>query len=447
MSNEISKDRPEPVEDLPLNKGSFVELYSLSREEMNGKTGEILGFDTKTNRFMVKLDDPETKTIKVKQINLRRIPLQPESVRRSALAKVEEAFNNSNVSGRILPDEGTLRAALTIDRCCPLAHFGLAEHAFRRNNRIDGMMHIHRAAAHLYPYREIITKIQRLSIQMEYSTCLGEIGDIAGEETWLKKVLQEDPNNYHALSGKVANLQSKGMWDESWEAGFRLLERPDQDPEGMYSPQQVAHFKQNARQTLVEGCGRLIFYQTTEHESAEMMERFRKALVMCNRIFDAGNLNPDDQVILLSWKGFLLAHKTLVVGQENCWDDSQTCFRDARYVRNSTALIKSMLLFWQARAYELRGDYVSESRDADYREAMSLLKESEQIHTDPATRQSYLRLQGKSNPKLISVVDPSSGNVMFANVAHEEGVDFEVLPQGPAHARPEREEGIEFVPE
>lgn len=438
-NTEDQREEPPSVEELPLNKGSFVELHSLSREDMNGKSGEILGFDATTNRFMVKLDDPDNKSIKVKQINLRRIPLQPLSVRRSALAKVLEA----HTGGRSLPDEETLREGLSIDRCCVLGHCGLSELAFRRNDRLDGMMHMHRAAAHLYAYREILPKHKRLGIQMEYSTCLGESGDIEGEATWLEQVLQEDPNHYHALLGKVANLSSRRMWDEAWEYSFRLLECPDQDPKRKFAPHQVAHFKENARQSLVQGVGRLISCQTTEHETAE---RFGKALAICNRLLDAGDLNPDNQVAILSWKGYLLAHQTFVAGQESCWGESQTCFRDARYVPNSTPLTKSMILFWQARSYELRGDNDAECRDADYAEAMSLLKESEQVHTDPATRASYLRIQAKSNPNLISVVDPSSGTVM-ATTAGDEVVTLEGLPQGPEHRVAEREEGVQFLPD
>ena len=79
-------NEPPSVEELPLESGSFVELHTLSRQDMNGKTGEVVKFDSSLGRFLVKLDD-DCKTIKVKPITCKRIPLMPmrEKMRRGLI--------------------------------------------------------------------------------------------------------------------------------------------------------------------------------------------------------------------------------------------------------------------------------------------------------------------------------------------------------------------------
>lgn len=117
---EFSNQQPPSIEERALEEGSFVELHSLNRHEMNGLTGEVVGHDYNLGRSMVKLDHEESKTIKVKPINCKRIPLQSFGLRRAAHETANEELGEMYecLEKERSFDDTKLKQCIEQDRCC-----------------------------------------------------------------------------------------------------------------------------------------------------------------------------------------------------------------------------------------------------------------------------------------------------------------------------------------
>jgi len=127
---------PPSVEDVPLEDGAFVELHSLKREDMNGSTGEVVGFDEGAQRHQVLLDSAPNKTILIKPDNLRRIPLVSSSVKMEAFkkanhvnGKVQTAHQNQDPQFAAILSQAreVLQQCIDTDRLCVVAHACLGQ--------------------------------------------------------------------------------------------------------------------------------------------------------------------------------------------------------------------------------------------------------------------------------------------------------------------------------
>jgi len=232
-----------------LENGSFVELHALSRQDMNGQTGEIVGYNGE--RFLVKLDSDDKTTIKVKPDNCKRIALQPMEIRKQAMELASAALDQSSISKmKLLCLQST-----ELDRCCVLAWIGLGQSMMQQGNKqhvATAVTFLQRAVAQSHAAAPFLPSTTTLRIRLELATCLGEAGRIHDEATQLERVLTEAPHFVHGVYALGLNRMEHGRKQEAMELYQRVLSTPDTDSTGLNTPEEIADLKRRAKANVAK---------------------------------------------------------------------------------------------------------------------------------------------------------------------------------------------------
>lgn len=174
---------PPTLEELPPQRGAFLELHSLNKAELNGTIAEFLRVEPKNGRYVVLIgssrnisssnNNNETKKkasqIGVQPKNCRRPPLQPLHVRKQMV----DTYDGATIT---LDDKEKLQQALKVDLCFPAAHWLLAEAKYFEdgceNRKSGSIAHYRRAVANQYAYEELLDPLEVLRPHMQLANAL-----------------------------------------------------------------------------------------------------------------------------------------------------------------------------------------------------------------------------------------------------------------------------------
>ena len=211
--------------------GLVVETHSLSREELNGKRGYCVKFDTTKERWGVEIAG---NILAIKPVNLIVAPLPQacdanaaDEAALNAARKLAEARQSTGlvVASLIAEAECQLTTAEATDPTCAamLRVRGDLEHM--RKNHARMAIHMQRAVVNSRGTRE-----EKTQARMGLANALGEAGDLVGEEAQLRAVLHLSPGHVHARFALGNLLNQRGDLDDSIPELMMALQLPNDDP-------------------------------------------------------------------------------------------------------------------------------------------------------------------------------------------------------------------------
>lgn len=400
MSNIVA---PPAIDDLPLEVGSFVELHSLRRQDLNGLTGEVRS--KAEDRWAVQLDMQDKRKVTVKPENLKRIPLLDLATRRKAFRKAEEGLRSASVSPR-----ECMRCcleAIRMDRCCVYAYVGLGQSYFQLSQEVKGIPYFRRAVAQAYAAEPFLVPLYGLRFRHQLAGFLSRNGK-PDEAVVELEITLERGNRLKSTIRKVKERAEFAEFLKDCEDCLQL------DLSGA-----------NAKWSS--------FVWKDGPTREEKLEACNKAIMYADRYEERPKQNKEHLVSVLSYKAFSLAYKS-VIFDEGCWDESVQTMEQARSIQ-ATAMARSLAVFQHARIEELVGDNATDgaAKMTAYQRALELLRESEQIHTDEATSLSFCRVQAKLRSDLATAVNPETGDMVALAMRD---VTLEQLPVGPSDTVP-----------
>ena len=424
-----SSAAPRSADDLPFEDGSFVELHSLKREEMNGFTGEITGFDETAKRHQLLLDN-DNKTILVKPMNLRRIPLVSQELRNEAFNKgnqinymVQTAYQNGSLASILAQVRNGLQECIAKDPCCVMAHACLGQCATMVRDREAAVKHMKRAVGNIHASVSNVTDDFEILLRCELANCLGEMRNLEAEAWQLGKVLECNPKYIRARFSLGQNLVDQKRVDDGIDQFQAVLDAEDDD-ESSASDEQEQLIKHHIRNQLAMQLERRIFELSDPNDNDP-----QKTIDYAERIVALGvDLSTEA-------KTMVLAHKAVAFARLERWEEAIECIREANdHGASESPRIKCGVLHHGGNIQELRGDHAfkanySAMARACWEEAMALYEASEETMHDDATQVAHLRVQVKLNDELAKVID-ESGEVV-GGMPMDGSVLLNILPRGP----------------
>ena len=397
---------------------------------MNGCTGEAVGVQEDVGRHKIRLDGDSKKTILVKPINLRHIPLAPLSVRQEAESlviqlngKVQMAHrrHDPHLSSILKESRSELARCIEMDRCCVMAYAALGQCATMVKNHPEALQHMQRAVANMHAL-VVDDGVSAIMIRSELASCYGEVRNLQAEAKQLRIVLSQEPHYLQARFLLGQNMAGQGCLDDAIATLQTVLDTPN-DPNFM-TEAQAGQLKSYARTELVKRLATRILQLSDPKEKP-----YQKTLDYADKITSLGvevDLNTMTRV---------LACKALALARLERWDEARDEIRAAHdHGASLPPQSKCAVLYYGGNIQELRGDHAAEAKYPDmaracWEEAMALYEASEETHHDEAARYAHLRVQAKLSENMETIIDRSTGNVMTRALG--DGVSLELLPHGP----------------